>query len=340
VKDQCMNIARLSVALLAAHAVLATACADTFVEDFSSDPSGRGWSAFGDSGLCRWDSTNQNLLVTWDSSGTNSYFHRPLGTVLTTNDDFALAFDLRVDDAGPGPNGDFSFELAIGFLNIRQAVQTNFLRGYAGFSGQNFAASNLVEFAYFWDSGFGATVWPSIVDTNNYLYTANWSYNTNVYIIHQINLREWYHVAMTYTASERLLVTTLTNASGTDGAIVITPLGLDSTFSDFRVDTVSINNYSDNDGFGGSVLAHGVVDNLVVTIPAPPIQDIVAGFSDKAWEVQFTARTNWVYTLQRSGDFRTWTNVSVPAPANATNVVLQDTNAPAANSFYRVLAER
>src|SRR6185503_7725736 len=65
------------VAASAAHAAIIS-------EDFSSDPRAREWKSFGDTNLFRWNATNQNLEVTWDSSRTNSFFHFPLGTILSS----------------------------------------------------------------------------------------------------------------------------------------------------------------------------------------------------------------------------------------------------------------
>src|SRR4051812_46074569 len=84
--------------------------AATIVENFNSNPLNDGWKIFGDASLFQWDTTNQDLRVTWDSSQTNSYFYHPLGTILGTNDDFSVDFDLRLDDIGAGPDGAFSFE--------------------------------------------------------------------------------------------------------------------------------------------------------------------------------------------------------------------------------------
>src|SRR6266850_5390148 len=91
--------------------------AATLTEDFSNDPGQGGWKIFGDTNLFHWNSTNQNLDVTWDSSRTNSYFHYPLGTILARDDDFSLAFDLRLNDIGPADSYAYSFQIALGFLN-------------------------------------------------------------------------------------------------------------------------------------------------------------------------------------------------------------------------------
>src|SRR6266567_1914226 len=105
--------------------------AGTIIEDFSIDPLQNGWNTFGQANLFQWDSTNHNLRVTWDSSQPNSYFYHSLDTILTRDDDFSLAFDMRLDDIGPGPNTNkpSTFPIAVGFLNLDGATQTNFVRG-------------------------------------------------------------------------------------------------------------------------------------------------------------------------------------------------------------------
>jgi hypothetical protein len=313
---------------LAGWSVLSVARAAVITENFSANPLPDGWQIFGNTNLFQWDSTNRNLAVTWDSSQTNSYFYHRLGTVVTRNDDFSVAFDLHLNDIGPGPDGDFPFELAVGFLNLDEAMQTNFLRG------TGYSSPDLVEFDYFWDSGYGATVWPSVVDTNS-----SFNYNgTNDYAIFALTPADWYHVVMIYTASNQTLVTTLVNFEQTSGATIIEPL--DDYLTDFRMDAISVSSYNDTDAYGGSILAHGVVGNIAVTVPPPPIQCLTGSYSNAVWQAQFISRSNWLYTLECTGDFQSWTNVSLATAGNATNLFLQDTNPPADNAFYRVRAER
>ena len=70
-----------SLPAIASLFVLSMACvnANTIVERFTTDPALDGWQVFGDTNLFQWDSANQNLAVTWDSSQTNSYFYHLLG---------------------------------------------------------------------------------------------------------------------------------------------------------------------------------------------------------------------------------------------------------------------
>ena len=307
--------------------------AAVIAEDFVRDPAQDGWRVFGQTNLFRWNPTNQNLEVTWDSSRPNTYFYHPLGAILSRRDDFSIAFDLRLDDIGPGPDTNLAstFPIAIGFLNLDEATQTNFLRG----TGSN--SPDLTEFAYFWDSGFGATCWPTFVDTNT-----TFNYNSaSDYAIFALTPGDLYHVAMRYTAWNQMVVATVTNFEQTAGAR-ITQL-LNTNFADFRLGAISISSYSDagqDPQYAGSVLAHGTVDNLVVTVPTPPVQDLVGGTTNGFWQVQFLGKTNWLYTLERTADFRSWTVVSGPVSGTDGAMFIADTNVNAPAAFYRVLAHR
>jgi hypothetical protein len=108
---------------------------------------------------------------------------------------------------------------------------------------------------------------------------------------------------------------------------------------DYNVDVFSITSYASGADAYDSILAHGVVANLQVNLP-PPAQNLTGAFSNGVWRVQFTDRTNWLYTLDRTVDFVAWNDASAPAAGNGTTLVLQDANAPAEPAFYRIRASR
>jgi hypothetical protein len=305
--------------------------AGTLTETFSADPQQHGWCIFGDTNLFRWDSTQQNLAVTWDSSQPNSYFYHPLGTVLARDDDFSIGFDLRLDQIGPGPdtNKPYSFSLGIGFLNLGEAVQPGFLRG------TGYSSPDLVELAYFWDSGYGATFWPTFVDQDS---TFNYLGDGTDYAIYELALSNWYRVVMNYAASNQAMVTTLTNLQTGFGLMVTNTFA--TNFTDFRVDTLSISSYNDTDGYGGSLAATGAVANITVILPPPPVANLVGALTQGVWRASFTARTNWLYTLERTSDFHSWTAASPTTPAAGGQQVLSDTNPPPNRAFYRIRANR
>jgi len=327
---------RLLTLALAGVSILTARCDIIITENFSANPLQNGWKVFGDTNLFQWDSTNKDLRVTWDSSQPNSYFYHPLGTILARDDDFSMAFDLQLADIGPGLNTNMpsTFEIALGFLNLEQAAQTNFLRG----TGVN--ATNVAEFAYFWDSGYGATAYPTFVDTNG---TFNWNAATD-YAVFTLTNGVTYHIAMAYAASNQTATAAITNSQQASGVLITQPLDLDTNFFDLRLDTFSVSSYSDAGQtpgkYAGSVLAHGVVGNIVLVVPPPPVQNLIGSFSNRVWQVQFDARATWVYTLQRTTDFQSWTDVSPVTCGASGPMVLSDLVPATAKAFYRIRANR
>ena len=315
---------------LAGMFVMSVVHATVITEDFFADPRSNGWQIFGNTNLFQWDSTNHDLAVTWDSSQANSYFYHPLGTVLTRDDDFSITFDLQLNDVAVD---GFGFELAISLLNFADATSTNLQRGVG--IDPAFGARSVAEFDYFPDAGFGATISPTMISSNNQFASA---FNFPLELTNGIS----FHIVMTYTASNQTFSTLITNNSNGQPFGPIDDVLLNSygtNFSDFRLDTVAISNYSDTNSYG-SIFVHGIVDNFVVTVPPPPIQDLTGAFSNGVWQVQFISRSNWLYTLERTIDFQSWTTVSGPASGNGTNLFLQDAHPPTDKAFYRVSAER
>jgi hypothetical protein len=316
--------------MLAGLAVCANAGPVSLTQDFSSDPIAAGWRVFGETNLFFWDRTNQNLRVTWDSSQTNSYFFLPLGVMVTRDDDFQLGFDLSFEDyqSGTTPGKPYAFPAAIGFLNLNQAAQTNFSRGVG--INATYGAKNLVEFDFFpaFDI-YSPTIAQVVVSTNN-----AWLYN-------HLNLLEMppgdlFRIAMNYDSATHTL-TTATTRNGLPYGQLQT-IVVNSNY-DFRVNAVSVSSYSDQHA-DGSMLAHGVLDNIVVTVPPPPVQNFSGNFTNGSWQAHFISQSNWLYQLERTVDFQSWTTVGGATPGNATNLFLLDESAIADKAFYRVKAER
>jgi hypothetical protein len=327
VNERCaMLCVFVAIAALSVNAAVLT-------EDFSSDPALRGWQTFGNTNLAHWNSTNHNLEFTWDSSQTNTYFYHPLGTILGKSDDFVFSFDLTLKDLTPGPNPakPYSFPICAGLQNFVNASSTNFFRG------NGHLAPNLVEFTFYPDTGFGPTVWPSFWSSNSVL-----NYNSSSdYTILDLPLNVRLQITMSYTASNKTAVTTITTNGISIG--MINNAKLSATYTDYRVGTVAIPSYSDgaqSPGDAGSVLAHGIIHSISVTTPAPPVQDVALSFSNSTWRAQFAGLTNWKYFLETSSNLNSWTVVTSNAPVVNGPVSLVDTNAAMTNGFYRVRALR
>jgi hypothetical protein len=304
--------------------------AATFQEDFSSDPIARGWGITGNADLFHWNATNQTLEVTWDSAQANSYFYWLLGPTLASSDDFAFAFDLVLADVAVGvnPQKSFTFEIAAGLLNLQSALNSDWQRG----SGVNASHGprNLVEFDYFPDSGYGATVSPTMVSSNNQ-FAVGFDFPL------EMDAGARFHIALSYTAGNKTLSTAMTRNGQPFGPIQDVVLSAD--FTDFRLDHFAISSYSDA-GADGSLLAHGVVDNITITTPPPPILNMAGQFTNLSWQVQFLSRTNWRYTLERTIDFQSWTDLLPALDGTGSNLYFLDTTPPPAKAFYRVRAER
>jgi hypothetical protein len=304
---------RLFVAVLfavsAAHAMLVH-------ETFATNPALDGWQVFGDANLFQWNSANQALDVTWDSSQTNSYFYHPLGATFTQADSFCVLFDLNIKDA----NVIGYFQLAIGLCNISGATS-------ASFSRANGMSPNLCEFDYYPGGplSYGPSVDATLVDASDRFYFA---FDTN---------------SLPTDVTMRVVLVHQAGAAALSGQIFTNgqPFrSLDNVYAaganDFQLDTLAVCNYTTTDDiYGDSLLAHGSIRNLAFASPLPvaQIQTLAAG------NAQFASDTNWTYVLEQSADFQNWTGASVVASGNGTNLTLQATNAPADKTFYRVRAD-
>lgn len=305
------------------------ASADGFEEPFASPPDPVAWRTFGDASLFAWDADAQALRVTWDSSRPNSFFAHPLGTILNRYDDFKLGFALRLDQVAVAVNPDktYTFELAIGLLNWSNATNAAFRRGTGS------SSPNLVELDYFPDSGYGATLWPTVIAGDG-----RFNYNgSEDFTLLELEPGHVYRVEMNYTAADQTLRTSLWRDGAATGPVHDVPLA--SRFTDFRVDTFAVASYSD-DGTQGSLLASGIVDDIVVEVPPPPVGPLAGAFVGAGWQVEFAARTNWVYSLERTTDLAHWTAVRTNTVVAANGpLVLADPSPPTA-ALYRVRADK
>jgi len=323
---------RLSWLALAGSSVLfaSTLQAETTQENFSTDPLQRGLLAFGNTNLFHWNATNGNLDVTWDSRETNSYFCLPLGTVLGKDDNFSLAFDLRLNDFTPGID---PAKTNSPFIRIADATAPGFIRG------SGYQSPNIVEFSFFPDPG-GEWQWgPSL--TVMFCSRTGLEWSRDGFASGALTTNDVFRIVMIYDATNQVMNTEIQRNG--EAFVTVPPAILDMNFTDFRVDAVAVCSYSDVGqwpGYEGSILAHGSVDNFVVTLPPLPVGNVSGGFNAGVWQVQFTSRSNWLCTLERTADFSTWVEASPAESGNGATLVLQDTNAPADKAFYRIRAER
>jgi hypothetical protein len=303
----------LSVLLL----VAATGQAALVYEKFATNPTLDGWRSFGVTNLFQWDAANHVLDVTWDSTQSNSYYYHPLDRTYTKADSFCVQFDLNLaDDVAVG-----YFELAIGLGNFSQLTSTNFSRA-------NAASPDLFELDYFpgGAASYGPSIDATLVDANDvffFAYDDSQPINTNM--VYRVVLM---HLAGADSIGGTIFTNGVPMSTLPD---VYTEAGL----GDFQLDTLAVLSYTTlDDAYGDSLLAHGTVANLAFASPLPVgmVQAVAAG------GVQTSSDTNWMYTLEQTTGFETWTAVAT-ATGNGTNLLLQATNPPSGAAFYRVRAD-
>ncbi len=312
-------------------------------ETFASDPQPRGWLQSGDADLFHWNSSTESLEATWDSSRPNSYFYLPLPVTLTRQESFSLELDLTLNDlvAGIDPEKPGTFALAFGFFNLESSLAPNFLRS----TGHN--SPNLVEFNFFPDTGFGPTVWPAVWSTNSGMnYNGSTDYN-----LFDLPIGKTMRVELRYSSSNETTTLTITSEGSLVGPITQAPLNrstnsLAKPFTDFRLNAVGIESYSDNGQdprYGGSLLAHGRIDNLRVTTPAPLNPEIrfTGAIRSGLWRATVAGKQGWSYQLLRSSDLVRWSEVGGLVAGEDAPLELTDPDPPTAPvRFYRIVATR
>lgn len=301
-----------------------------FVETFDTNPAQNRWQSFGNSNLFVWNSSEKYLNVTWDSSNSNSYFYKPLGTMLTRKHRFGFSFDLYLTNiaAGTTPDKPYAFEFAIGLINFTNATSSNFIRGTGNDS------PNIVEFDYFPDSGFGATISSTIISASN-----ECKFN---YIISELATNVLFKVNIDFDPDVGKLSTTITSNGAPFASIEDVVLGTD--FSDFFVDTLAICSYTDAGQvpmWAGSITAKGFVDNIsfYYTPPITPQLAISKG-SNNQWEITFESQSSWKYSLERSDDLINWSVVIPLTPGNDGTMTFYSQVDESEHTYFRVKAEK
>jgi hypothetical protein len=295
---------------------LSVTFADTIInEKFSVNPLQNGWQIFGDTNLFQWDSTNQNIAVTWDSSQTNSYFYHPLGATFTKADSFCVMFDLNLADE----DAVGYFQIAIGLCNFADATSPNFSR-------VNGISPNLFEFDYYPPASYDPSIDATLIDTNDSFYFA---FDDTQPLLNGVD----YRVVLIHRAGE----SSISGAVYANGQLFSSLAKIGNYgANDFQLDTLSINNYTTlGDIYGDdSLLAHGTIDNLAFASPLPisSVKTLSAG------QIQFVSDTNWLYTLEQTTNFQNWISAAPTIFGNGTNLILSATNLSSAKEFYRARA--
>lgn len=311
-----------------------------FAETFAKDPASHGWETTGESSLFQWDESGERLAAQWDSSQPNSYFHRPLGLTLNTQQNFSISFDLELNSIEIGTTSDkpFTFPIAIGLIDLSQATRADFFRG----SGVHpvYGHRGAVEWNYLPDSGFGATISTGLISQDN-----QWAFQNTFPLA--LETQTLYHIRMEYNAANGKLETTMTADGEPFGTIENALLSeisfnpLENGFTRLDVDTISISSYSDVKS-NGSIKAAGYVDNIVVeataAVSAVPIHQIQQ--TGDTIHIAFDGSAGKDYWLERTADFLDWITIDHQRTEETGEAVFSISTSKASLGFFRIRASQ
>jgi hypothetical protein len=298
--------------------------------DFTSTPSE--WAVFGDASLFKWDSQNAVLNVTWNSARPNSYFYRPLGFVLTDRDDFSLSFTLILDEVAIGTSAGkpYTFEVSVGLLRLADATHATMFRG-SGINSEH-GPRNAIEFDYFPDSGFGATVAPTMITQRNEIV-----FGSNFPV--ELTSGNTYAVRLHFDSASRTLSTTMLENGLPYPAAGLKPALLPANYAGFFLDAIAVESYSDEGqtaSFAGSIHAVGRIDDVELTVLHRPRLHITRAGS--MIRVEFPTEAGWTYYLESSRDLRTWERQ--PGEISGGNLARVDMPVSTGAQSYRLAGMR
>ena len=313
---------------------LATAApllAATWSEDFSSDPSTRGWKASGEIQRFTWNAAAGRLDVQWDTLGAHSFFAHPITPAVAPTDAFALSFDLQLNHAEGGvrQNRPGAMQVAVGFLNWTRATSQNYQRG----AGKAFETLEFNWFPEGWIPGFGQvdpTLSATAYDEAGHV-AAQFTYP------YAFPLDRPQRVQITHQPAPHQVVIEILE-DGQPSARVTLPLS--DRFGAFQFDAVAVLVWDERTSFGDSLQATGWIDNLTLITPDPPLGPLSLGESQR--DIHFLSQRGWSYQLEATsdlGDQNSWQPLGLPISGTGETLTLWDTRkALFSRQYYRVQA--
>ena len=293
-----------------------------YFETFDSDPLTEGWSIHGDKSLFEWDEGSESLRVKWDTEKQSSFFYKPLGRVLNESNSFAFTFQITLDSVKAGYLEDkpYTFQVALGLLNISSAIDEKFNRGTGSDS------PNLVEWDYFPDTGFGATVSP-VVASDKSEFSAGFTFPAEL-IIGKV-----YSIKLIYDSEERVLKTEMIE----DGKSweKIQTVKISSDFSGFSVDAFSISNFSAKDS-ESSLLAIGSVDEIALATSDTLPKLFGVKINRSQWEAKSFLIDPEIWKVESSSDVINWNRAILDSDSFNYFQYFNDTITNKEFQFYRL----
>ncbi len=291
-------------------------------ESFAMDPLAKGWVSYGDESLFEWDAEAGVLEVTWNSEKPNSFFYRPLGQALTEEDSFAFTFQLTLNEAKAGhlDGQPYTFEVAVGLLNLEAAKDSEFMRA----TGTD--SPSLVEWDYFPDTGFGATISPAVASSKSE-FSAGFTFPA------ELAKGKVYTVRMGYDGSTGVLKSEMLE----DGKPwkTIAEVKRKNAHAGFSVDAFSISNYTAK-GSESSLFATGTIDEVAIAASRSEPRLVDARLDDGEWSARVFVVDPDDWQLQRSGDLLNWKSLDAIQKPSQFFLRFTDPDPVGRKQFYRI----
>jgi hypothetical protein len=210
--------------------------------------------------------------------------------------------------------------VALGLINSKLAKADGFSRGTGSDS------PNLVEWDYFPDTGFGATISSAIASAKSQ-FAAGFTFPAELVV------GKKYSVRMEYDPAERTLKTFM--LENDKAWKTIKTVALADDFVGFAVDAFSISSYTAK-GSELSLLANGHVDNLAIGVGRSKPRIVNTRLADGQWTARSFGYGTADYLLERSADLREWQSVENGVREDGFYLRLIDENLPVGDGFYRL----
>ena len=185
---------------------------------------------------------------------------------------------------------------------------------------------NLVEWDYFPDTGFGATVSPALASSKSE-FSAGFTFPA------ELTKGKVYTVRMGYDGSTGVLKTEMLEEGKPWKTIA--EVKRKNAHAGFLVDTFSISNFTAK-GSESSLFATGTIDELAIATSRSGPSFVDVHLDEGQWRARafVVAPDDW--QLQRSGDLRDWKSLDAVQKPSQFFLRFTDPEPVGRNQFYRI----
>lgn len=228
-----------------------------WTENFSSNPTTRGWSYSGVTPpLMSWNSTAGNLQCTWNSNTSTSRYGRgaDLGFTLDQNHSFNLQFDMTFSYFSIGTTG-YPYPITIGLYNSASTGDSKDNPPYA---------PDFIEWEYYLGNLDSPSYMGISVNDANADYSTCSAYSFLEPYGYTLQTSTTYHVSLNYDAGSQNMTFSMTaNGNSYFSSTTLNLCGVQYSVDQFAVTSW----YDDGGSYASPFIATGTVDNVQLSYP-------------------------------------------------------------------------